>query len=67
MNILHADLTKAKQIAAALARAILDGGRGSSGSDKECIPMPEKFDGTKCKLRAFLIQLRLKVATYPNE
>ena len=29
--------------------------------------MPEKFDGTRSKLRAFLIQLRLKVATYPNK
>ena len=40
MNMLHADLTEAKQIAAALARAIPDGDRGgsgsSSGSDKEC-------------------------------
>ena len=29
--------------------------------------MPEKFDGTRSKLRAFLTQLRLKVATYPDE
>ena len=29
--------------------------------------MPEKFDSTRSKLRAFLIQLWLKVATYPNE
>ena len=29
--------------------------------------MPEKFDGIRSKLRAFLIQLRLKVATYPDE
>ena len=29
--------------------------------------MPEKFDGTRSKLRAFLTQLQLKVATYPNE
>ena len=71
MNMLRAELTEAKQIAAALARATPDGGRGGSGngsgSDKECIPMPEKFDGTRSKLRAFLIQLRLKVATYPDE
>ena len=69
MNMLHADLTKAKQIAAALARAIPDGGRGGSGSgsDMEHIPMLEKFNGTRSKLRAFLIQLRLKVATYPNK
>ena len=65
MNMLRADLTEATQIAAALARAIPDGGRG--GSNKERIPMPEKFDGTRSKLRAFLTQLRLKVATYPDE
>ena len=67
MNMLRADLTKAKQIAAALARATLDSARGGSSSDKERIPMPEKFDGTRSKLRAFLTQLQLKVATYPNE
>jgi len=63
MNMLRAELTEAKQIAAALARATPDGGRG----DKERIPMPEKFDGTRSKLRAFLTQLQLKVATYTDE
>ena len=63
MNILRAELTEAKQIAAALVRTTPDGGR----SDKERIPMPEKFDGTRSKLRAFLTQLQLKVATYPDE
>ena len=63
MNMLRADLTEAKQIAAALVRA----GSGRGGSDKERIPMPEKFDGTRSKFRAFLTQLRLKVATYPDE
>ena len=29
--------------------------------------MPEKFDGTRSKLRAFLTQLQLKVATYLDE
>ena len=29
--------------------------------------MPEKFDSTRSKLRAFLTQLQLKVAIYPNE
>ena len=67
MNILHADLTEAKQIAAALAWATLDGGRGSSSSDKECILMPEKFNSTRSKLRAFLTQLQLKVAIYSNK
>ena len=69
MNMLRAELTEAKQIAAALARATPDGGRGgnSSGSDNERIPMPEKFDGTRSKLRTFLTQLWLKVATYPDE
>ena len=67
MNMLRVELTEAKQIAAALARATLDGGRGGSGSDKKCILMPEKFDGTRSKLKAFLTQLRLKVATYPDE
>ena len=67
MNMLCAELTKAKQIAAALARATPDGGRGGNGSDKECIPMLDKFDGTRSKLRAFLIQLRLKVDTYQDE
>ena len=65
MDMLHADLTEAKQIAVALTRATPDGSRNSS--DKERIPMPEKFDGTRFKLRAFLIQLQLKVATYPNK
>ena len=64
-NMLHADLTEAKQSAAALARATPDGGRG--GSNKECFPMLEKFDGTRSKLRAFLTQLWFKVATYPDE
>ena len=67
MNMLRIELTEAKQIAAALTRATPDGGRGGSGNDKECIPMPEKFDGTRSKLRAFLTQPRLKVATYPDE
>ena len=65
MNMLRADLTEAKQIAAALTRATPNGGK--DGSDKECILMPKKFDGTRSQLRAFLTQLRLKVATYPNE
>ena len=65
MNMLRTELTEAKQIAAALARATPDGGRGSS--DKECIPIPEKFDGTRSKLKVFLTQLWLKVATYPDE
>ena len=65
MNMLRAELTEAKQIAAALARVTPDGGRG--GSDKERIPMLEKFDGTRSKLRAFLTQLWFKVATYLNE
>ena len=60
-----------QKIAAALARATLDGGRGGSGSStgshKERILMLEKFDGTRSKLRAFLIQLQLNVATYLNE
>ena len=63
--MLRVELTEVKQIAAALARAIPDGGRRSS--DKEHIPIPEKFDGTRSKLRALLTQLWLKVATYPNE
>ena len=65
MNMLRADLTEAKQIAAALTRATPNGGK--DGSNKERILRPEKFNGTRSKLRAFLIQLRLKVATYPNE
>ena len=65
MNMLHPDLTEAGQIALALARAAPDGDRDSS--DKEHIPISEKFDSTRSKLRAFLIQLRLKMATYPNE
>ena len=51
MNMLHAELTEVKQITTALAQAIPDGGRG--GSNKEHIPMPEKFDGTRSKFRAF--------------
>ena len=62
MNMLHAELTEAKQIASALAQAIPDSGN-RGGSNKERIPMPEKFDGTRSKLRAFLTQLWLKVAT----
>ena len=68
MNMLRADLTESKQIAAALARANGAQNNNAAGSvDKERIPMPEKFDGTRSKLRAFLTQLRLKVANYPNE
>lgn len=29
--------------------------------------MPDKFDGTRSKLRAFITQLRLKAASYPND
>ena len=65
MNMLCADLTEAKQIAAALTLVILAGSR--DGSNKECIPMLEKFDSTRPKLRAFLTQLWLNVATYPNK
>ena len=66
-NMLRTELTKAKQIAAALAQATPDGGRGGSDKEQECILMPEIFDGTRSKLRAFLIQLRLKVAIYLNK
>ena len=31
------------------------------------IPDPEKFDGTKSKLRPFIVQLQPKAASYPNE
>ena len=65
MNMLYADLTKVKQIAVALARGTPDGGKDSS--DKEHILMPENFDSTRFKLQSFLIQLRLKVASYPKE
>ena len=54
MNILRADLIEAKQIAIALPWAAPDGDRGSS--DKERIPIPEKFNDTRSKLRAFLTQ-----------
>jgi hypothetical protein len=67
MNMLRTDLMEAKQIAAALARASPNGDGPNNNYDKERIPMPEKFDGTRSKLRAFLTQLRLKVATYPTE
>ena len=65
MNMLCADLTEVKQIAAVLAQATPAGGR--DGSDKKCILMPEKFNSTRSNLRTFLTQLWLKVATYPNE
>ena len=69
MNMLRADLTEAKQIAAALAQVKPDGGRGCgrSSSDKKRILMPEKFDSTRSELKTFLTQLWLKVATYPNK
>ena len=69
MNMLRADLMESKQIAAALARAnsAQNNNAVAGAVDKERIPMPEKFDGTRSKLRAFLTQLRLKVAHYPNE
>ena len=67
INMLRADLTKAKQIAAALARATEVAAGSRDGSNKKRLPMVEKFDSTRSKLRAFLTQLQLKVATYPNE
>ena len=65
MNMLRADLIEAKQIPAALAQATPAGSR--DGSDKERILMPQKFDSTRSKLRAYLTQPRLKVAIYLNE
>ena len=65
MNMLCAELTEAKQIATALVRATSDSSKG--GSDKEYILMLEKFNSTRSKLRAFLIQLWLKVAIYPDK
>ena len=35
--------------------------------EKETVPIPEKFDGMRSKLRNFITQLRLRVATYNNE
>ena len=69
MNMLRADLMESKQITAALAQAngTQNNNAVAGAVDKERIPMPEKFDGTRSKLRAFLIQLRLKVANCPNE
>ena len=55
INMLHANLTEVKQITATLTGATPDGGRG--GSDKEHIPIIERFDGIRSKLRAFLPQL----------
>ena len=41
MNMLHADLTEAKQIAAALVRATSDGGKGGNDSDMLCADLIE--------------------------
>lgn len=61
---LRTELTQARTIAEALARnppAAVQNPR----TDK--IPDPERFDGTRTKLRPFVTQLRLKAATYTDD
>ena len=49
----------------ALSRAVP--AQATDRHEREKIPDPEKFDGTRTKLRPFLAQLRLKAATYTDE
>ena len=59
---LEQELAEARQINLALARSA----RPNTGSNIK-IPDPDKFDGTRAKLRPFLTQLTLKVAGFDDE
>ena len=71
--LLCTELAEARNVANALAHAALAAATAATATapapahtvDK--IPFPDKFDGTRSKLRAFTTQLRLKVVSFPDE
>ena len=65
-NTFRVELTEARANMAALLRA-LPAAADHEHKEKETVPIPKKFDGTRSKLRNFITQLRLRVAIYNNE
>ena len=65
-NMLRVELAEARANMASLLRA-LPAATDHEHKEKETVPIPEKFDGTRLKFCNFITQLRLKVATYNNE
>ena len=75
--LLRTELAEARNVANALAHAAPAAATATTAAaattapapahtvDK--IPFPDKFDGTRSKLRAFTTQLRLKVVSFPDE
>ena len=73
--LLRTELAEARNVANALAHAAPSATATAAAAatapapahtvDK--IPFPDKFDGTRSKLRAFTTQLRLKVVSFPDE
>ena len=67
--LLHTELTKARNVANALAHTAPAAAAAATATahtvDK--IPFPDKFDGTRSKLRAFTTQLRPKVVSFSDE
>jgi len=61
---LEQQLTDAQRTINALSRAAPTQG---ANHHNEKIPYPEKFDGTRSKLRPLLALLRIKAATYTGE
>ena len=74
--LLRTELAEARNVANALAHATPAAAAAATATataapapkytvDK--IPFPDKFNGTRSKLRAFTTQLRLKVVSFPDE
>ena len=63
---LRVELTEACANVAVLLRA-LPAAADREHKEKETVLIPERFDRTRSKLRNFITQLQLRVATYNNE
>src|SRR5258706_1763478 len=61
---LRMELAQAKRNVATLLRALPAAADRADRPEKETVPIPEKVDGTRSKLRNFITQLMLRMATY---
>ena len=59
-TMLRVELEEARGNMTATLRALPT----TADREKETVPVPEKFDGTRSKLRNFITQLRLRAAIY---
>ena len=70
--LLRTELVEARNVANALAHAAPAAAAAAATAPApvhtvDKIPFPDKFDGTRLKLRPFTTQLQLKVVSFPDE